>query len=183
MPKIYIGGVSGSGKNSVGRLISQKDASIVSVSSSDLLMKDLGITDKADFKKIPNDELERARREVLPDFLNKHENVIMDGHFNLTRQLVDLVDAYVLIEVTPEKLLNYRNSDLERNDRDKSEDSIREDLLKYEQKVRDQEQKWGIKVIRIPNDSSLEVLADRILDVYHQSETKTEIEESEKLRI
>lgn len=184
MARIYVGGINGSGKSSVGRIIAENNRGIMAVSSSDLLLNYLGLTSREELRNMTEERLQEARERALPDYLRTHNDVIIDGHFNLTEDLTSLIDGFVFIEIPAERAKEFREKEtILRPDRKIDISSIKEEISRYEQKVREQEIKWGIKVKRIENNGSLSDLARVVADYYNEileSKEGNEIQRGER---
>lgn len=181
MARIYVGGLPGSGKSKAGQYVVNTDPRVKVVVSSDLFMEFLGVTDRTKLKDVPKDEMKEMKRTKLVEFIKANPNLIMDGHYNLTDEMVSLFDSFVFINVDPEKLLEFRHNDSERGERLKDSEVIASERDKYLSKLSSAEDKYGIKIVHIKNDGSIADLGEKLLAAYRiadiESETKNEFQE------
>ena len=174
MSRIYISGVSGSGKTAACRLLIQQHSEINFINSSQLLLELTGLKDSRQLKDLSPSILENIRQNIFPKTFNQYPNLIVDGHLNLIQEMVNCFDTFINIEAQTEKILSNRNSEPQRIRSTEIAD-IDSEINQYRNKLELMKSKFNIKPITIHNEGSLEDLANRIYAAYCNSEINKEV--------
>lgn len=176
MARIYIGGPGGSGKTVACELVSE-DLGISHLAGSKIMMQAAGVSTQEELEALSNDFQDELRLNAFEANYQNTPDMVIDGHFYLTERDIDYFDAFVLVEVDPERLVRFREVDVSRK-RSTDISAIKKEISEISERVHDLESKYGIRVIRIKNNASLEDLQRSIEGVYISSasdETRREL--------
>ncbi len=173
MPRIYISGASGSGKTAACQLLVKKHPEIHFINSSQLLLDLLNLQHRKELKNVPDSSLERIRQEDFPNIFLTYPNLIVDGHLNFTQKMVDCFDQFISVEISPEKILQNRQSEPER-ERSVDRAGIEHEISAYNEKLSTVASKFSLHPLKLDNNGSIEQLAEKIYAIYINIETNRE---------
>lgn len=164
MARVYVGGPSGSGKTEACKRVAQA-LGISCLTGSQIMMKAAGISTRDELNALSEEKKNDLRLHAFETYYQSTPNLVIDGHFYLTETDIKYFDAYVLVEIETERLIEFRKQDGARQ-RSVEGSSIEEETSQLHQRMSKLEDEFGIRVIRVKNDSSLEELARSIEGAY-----------------
>jgi len=165
MARLYLGGPSGCGKTLAIKQINDLYPHISCLSGSQIMMRAAGVLTREELNLLSPAKKDVLRETAFSSYYAAAKNLILEGHFFLTETDARFIDSFVLVEVSVESLIRFRNSDSSRI-RGIDLDDITQEVEVIEKRVFDFENKFEIKVVRISNDSSLDKLVSTILFCY-----------------
>lgn len=177
MTRLYVGGPSGCGKTVVCKNITN-NLGISCFTGSELMVKAAGVSTKDELDLLPEDIKNDLRLNSFKKYCESTQDLIMDGHFYLTENDINNFDAYILIEIDQETLINFRSKD-ETRQRTVEPIEIETEIIQINKRVQDLENQYGIKIITIKNNDTMEHLSKNIENIYlslSSIETRREIE-------
>lgn len=174
MARVYVGGLSGSGKSTACKAVARK-LGISYLTGSEIMMRSAGVATREDLDRLPEDVKNDLRLHSFESYYQKTPDLIINGHFYLTGTDIKYFDAYVLVEVDTERLIGFRQND-ETRQRSLEPSVIDQEKAQLENRVDKLVSKFGVKIIRIKNNGTLGELANSIEGVYlSYVSTKTKI--------
>jgi len=165
MPRLYVGGVGGCGKTVACKKVAAKFPGVVSLTGSEIMMRAAGVHTREELEQLPEGTKDWLRATAFEEYYKRYPDLIIEGHFFLTGVDIPYFDEYVLIEAALSDLIRFRLLDPLRK-RDIDPENIRQEMQAIEGRVNRLEKEYGIKVVRIKNDSSLEDLAEKIERIF-----------------
>ena len=164
VPNIYLGGVKGCGKTKVCELMQSQHPEIVIVSGSQAMRDAAHVSSVEELNTLSPDVKDRVRRIALAD-ISGRSNVLAEGHFWLVPEDIPCFQAFVHIDVSPDRLVVLRSNDSTRT-RSLSLLDIDTENKDLRARVGSLEETYNIEVVRLPNDSTLEVLFRKLSAIY-----------------
>jgi dephospho-CoA kinase len=166
MSKVFITGISGTGKTAIVQVLKKKGINAVDMDEADLcfwVSKDNG--KKVDYeakldKAFIDSHVWICDIELLNKTLNMESNVVMLGHPENTEEILPFFDKFILLQCKPETFLKRI---LERKDNDFGKDETAQQYLldTYEKFESNMLEKGAIS---INTESSLEEVVGKIMD-------------------
>lgn len=166
MTKIYIGGVSGCGKSIVAQMMKDKYPTINYLAGSEIMMKAAGLSSREELDKLPEEIKNRLRVTAFQSYYSQECDIIAEGHYNLTDADIKLFEVFILIEATPQFLLNLRKSDKSRK-RPITIDAIQNEIDQMRRRIQECRNKYKIKIIQVDNMGSLHDLFVQIERIFN----------------
>ncbi len=111
MAAIYIGGLHGIGKTTVGRSFANKFNEFHFVDGSDVFREGTGL-DPSSIQL--TSDLKAKNDALLLHMLNTEQNIILAGHFFISKNLLYLFDLVCLLVIPTDMLVNRRLQDQHR---------------------------------------------------------------------
>jgi len=176
MARVYIGGPSGSGKTAACGLVAQ-ELGISSLTGSQIMMQAAGISTRSELENLLEETKQDLRLHAFEDYYKMTPNLVIDGHFYLTEIDIRYFDAYVLVDIDTPRLIEFRMAD---GARERSLDplDIAKETQELHQRVEKLESDFGIRVIRVKNEGTLEELSRSVEGAYISAcplETRVEL--------
>ncbi len=152
--RIYIFGPQGVGKTTIAELYANSVDGMVSLSSSKVMMDICNVRNREELRALSREEKNLIEEEHFLPYLSKHQNLILDGHGDLTEEQIEFFDVFIFLTTSPEILLERRIRDTERMDRKMELDSIFEEYDVYAERAMFI-QKQGFNVETVSNDANV----------------------------
>ncbi len=176
MARVYVGGPSGSGKTVACKTVAQ-ELGISCLTGSEIMMRASGVSTRDDLEQLPESTKNELRLHAFESYYQSTPNLVIDGHFYLTETDIKYFDAYLFVEIDSERLIEIRNSDDTRQ-RSTDRSVIDQEIVQLHERVDKLESEFGIRVIRIKNDSTMDELTRSIEGAYlsaFSDETRREL--------
>lgn len=165
-----MGGPGGSGKTVACKLVAQ-ELSISCLTGSEIMMNAAGVSTRDELDALPENVKDELRLNAFEAYYKATPNMVIDGHFYLTEKDISYFNAFVLVEVDLERLVRFREDDTSRK-RSIEPLVVQEEITEVNDRVHNLESKFGVRVIRINNDNTLEDLQRSIEGVYISASTE-----------
>ncbi len=168
MARVYIGGVGGSGKTRVTKLLAEQIEDVSILTGSDIMMKAARGNTREELRQLPNKTKEKLRISVIPGIYRSHAKLIAEGHFYLAREETECFNAFLLVEAPVEKIVEFRRLDVTRG-RPLEPEAIVREKVEMSTRIRLLEDNYGLQVVTIENDGSLGDFDRKVRKVYECS--------------
>lgn len=165
MARVYVGGPSGSGKTAACKIVAQ-ELGISYLTGSEIMTKAAGVSTPKELELLPENIKNNLRLNAFENYYKSAPDLVIDGHFYLTETDIRYFDSYLLVEIEPTRLIEFRKGDREIKQRSINSLSIQNEMAQLQERVEILESKFGIRVIRIKNDSTLNELTKSIEGAY-----------------
>ena len=168
MARVYIGGIGGSGKTRVTRLLAERIEGVSTLTGSEIMMRAAGVSSREELRQLPEEQKERLRISVIPALYKSHDQLLAEGHYYLTREEIDCFDAFLLVEAPVERIVEFRRSDVTRV-RSLEPEAVLRERQEMTERIKLLETRHGLQVVKIENGSTLDDLAEKVRSVYECS--------------
>ncbi len=156
MPKmrIYIGGVGGVGKTTVGKELAKRQK-LHQFSGSEIMMLICKAASREELESISADRKLEIERINYPDFLSMYEKFVVDGHCELLPEQAACFDMFVFLTAPVEEIIKRRKL---RNGRARDTNlfAVEQELLNYKMRVLETERACGVHFVEITNTETVE---------------------------
>ncbi len=152
--RIYIFGPQGVGKTTIAKLYASSMDEMVSLSSSKVMIDICNVRNREELRALSREEKDSIEKKFFLPYLSKYQNLILDGHGDLTEEQIEFFNAFIFLSCSPEILLERRVLDIERIDRKMEMEFIFEEFDIYEERTRFIKEK-GFNIETIYNDTNV----------------------------
>lgn len=147
--RIYIGGVGGVGKTTVGQELARRHQ-MKHFSGSQIMMQICGVNSREELSHIPKKQKNVIEKTEYSHFLVRHPRVIVDGHCELLSEQARCFDGFIFL-TAPAKIIRDRRWQRKERERDVNIQTIRMEQKDYQKRVSKTEQGCGIKFMVVVN--------------------------------